>query len=204
MRNAQAAEWILSLVTTPERAGSTIGDLMENAARRGTFWFWMGVARTTLSLLWGGVAERPGRMARRAVGAFLLGWGLVLIGSLVIFVPLFALLGPQIPPALFDESNLKFWPWIFVSVVIGGILVPFQQGRWMARWSPGQELAACLSLTILSVGVWASFSTPCRWREAQELPLSSCSRSWHRWFLCLRERCGFAGSGCHTEYEQPG
>ena len=29
MRNAQVAEWLLSLVTTPLRAASTVGDLME-------------------------------------------------------------------------------------------------------------------------------------------------------------------------------
>ena len=29
MRKASIAEWILSLVTTPERAAATVGDLLE-------------------------------------------------------------------------------------------------------------------------------------------------------------------------------
>jgi hypothetical protein len=33
------------------------------------------------------------------------------------------------------------------------LLVPFQQGRWLARRSPGQELAACFALTILTAAV---------------------------------------------------
>src|SRR5579862_9557472 len=50
MHSAQIAEWILSLVTTPERAAATVGDLMENASSQGRFWF--GVLRTAVSLLW--------------------------------------------------------------------------------------------------------------------------------------------------------
>lgn len=40
------AEGLLALVTTPDRATSTVGDLMEHAGQRGGLWFWSSVLRT--------------------------------------------------------------------------------------------------------------------------------------------------------------
>ncbi len=62
MHNVNIAEWILALVTTRDRAASTVGDLAEVAATRGVVWFWSGVLRTAASLLWRDVAERPARI----------------------------------------------------------------------------------------------------------------------------------------------
>ena len=39
MRNATAAEWILTLTTTNDRAASTVGDLLEETSSRGGLWF---------------------------------------------------------------------------------------------------------------------------------------------------------------------
>ena len=52
MRNAAAAEWILSLVS--DNSASTVGDLVEEASSRGALWFWSGVLRTAGSHLWRG------------------------------------------------------------------------------------------------------------------------------------------------------
>ncbi len=38
MRSANVAEWILSLVTTPDRAAGTVGDLIESRAGAPRFW----------------------------------------------------------------------------------------------------------------------------------------------------------------------
>ena len=57
MRSAHIAEWILALVTTRDRATSTVGDLTEQAAARDAVWFWLSVLRATASLLWRDVAE---------------------------------------------------------------------------------------------------------------------------------------------------
>jgi hypothetical protein len=62
MRSIHLAEWILSLVTTRDRAASTVGDLAEAASIHGVAGFWSRVLRTTASLLWRNVAENPVRI----------------------------------------------------------------------------------------------------------------------------------------------
>jgi hypothetical protein len=62
MRSATAAEWILSLATTPERAASTVGDLIEEAPPRGALWFWSNVLRTASSHIWRDLRAAPLRM----------------------------------------------------------------------------------------------------------------------------------------------
>jgi hypothetical protein len=151
MRNAQVAEWILSLVTTSERASATVGDLMENGAIGSAFRFWIGVLRTAFSLLW---REFSGDSARMM--------GLAWRGTLL-QVLIFLVLG-----IAFDFMGLLSGPswrptdstWIanhsIVNVVgqalsVGLVLlVSFQVGCWMARRSPGRELAPVVAYTILS------------------------------------------------------
>jgi hypothetical protein len=50
MREARIAQLILSLATTPDRAASTVGDLLKEADARGSMWFWSSVFHTTGSL----------------------------------------------------------------------------------------------------------------------------------------------------------
>ena len=146
MRNAQVAEWILSLVTSPDRAASTVGDLMENAAHRGALWFWTGVLRTAFSMMWRDVTANPGRMVRLAGGAFLLGLALTFVGFLVI-IPLTMVLSSA---GVQDGKVYSSWPFTVASVLVAMILVPLQQGRWLARRAPGHELVPCLALAIIS------------------------------------------------------
>ena len=47
---------LLTLFTSPERAESIQGDLMEEAQIRGRGWFWSQVIRTTGALCWKGFA----------------------------------------------------------------------------------------------------------------------------------------------------
>ena len=63
MHSTHLAEWILGLVTSRDRAASTVGDLVEEASSRGAVWFWSGIVRIAASLLWRGVAENPLRLA---------------------------------------------------------------------------------------------------------------------------------------------
>jgi hypothetical protein len=62
MRNARIAEWILSLVTTSDRAASAVGDLMEDVAGHGTLRFWASVLHLAMSLLVRDLAANPVRM----------------------------------------------------------------------------------------------------------------------------------------------
>ena len=150
MRNAQVAEWILSLVTSPDRAASTVGDLMESATTRGALWFWIGVLRTVLSMMWRDVAANPGRMMGLAGKGFLVGLGLTFACFLVIIPVTFV-----VTRASFSDLSAAFGSWTFTlsSIFVAMVLVPFQQGRWLARRSPNQELAACLALAMLTAAV---------------------------------------------------
>jgi hypothetical protein len=64
MHNIYIAEWILALVTSGDRAMSTTGDLLEEAAARGAVWFWSHVLHTAASLLWRDNAENRARFIR--------------------------------------------------------------------------------------------------------------------------------------------
>jgi hypothetical protein len=70
MPRARLAERILSLVVTPDRAASIVGDLVEASPAGRTLW--TSVARIGISLLWKDVCARPGRMLYLATaGAFM-------------------------------------------------------------------------------------------------------------------------------------
>ena len=149
MRNAQIAEWILSLVTTPERAASTVGDLMESAPSRGRFW--LGVLRTGVSLLWREVAVDPARMIGLAVRGTLLE-----IVMFMAFVILAAFLGGIVGAVWYaagiagaSHPITMAIGWVLAGA-IGCVLIPFQIGRWLARRAPGRELAPGLAQSILS------------------------------------------------------
>ena len=75
MRKARFAEWLLRSVTTPERAASTAGDLVESAPEHGEWWFWRSLLGTVGSQMWRGVATNPRAMLALAFRASL--WILV-------------------------------------------------------------------------------------------------------------------------------
>jgi hypothetical protein len=52
MPNAVLAEWLIARVTDHGRAASAVGDLLELAPERGSFWFWSCIAGIILSLIW--------------------------------------------------------------------------------------------------------------------------------------------------------
>jgi len=74
MRNAAAAEWILSLVSAPDRAASTVGDLVEEASARGTLWFWSSVLQTAGSHLWNDLCVSPLRTVGLALWGVAASW----------------------------------------------------------------------------------------------------------------------------------
>ena len=52
MPNAALAEWLIARFTDASRAASAVGDLLELAPERGSFWFWWCIARIILSFTW--------------------------------------------------------------------------------------------------------------------------------------------------------
>ncbi len=144
MHNMNVAEWILALVTTDDRAASTVGDLMEEMAPRGVLWFWSGVFRTAASLLCRNVAEQPARL----IGLAFLGLA-VYIGIDLAFAGLsgFAFFQSAMAsghPLHLDSIGWQLW--FALPVVVSSLFI----GRMLAHWAPGRELAACVACTILT------------------------------------------------------
>ena len=138
MRNARLAEWILSLVTTPERASATVGDLLEDRVAPGALRFWSAVMLTSLSLLWRDVADSPLRIARLAALGLLLQW-LMSVGIAI---------GYWLFYAVFKHT----WPTLVATGVLM-LLAQFQVGRVLAKRSPGRELAPSVATTLLAVAL---------------------------------------------------
>jgi hypothetical protein len=79
MNTASIAEWVLSRFTTPERAASIVGDLVESTGRRGTVWFWFSVMRTAFSLF----GQRPSAN-RSELMAYGVSWATYFLTSFLI------------------------------------------------------------------------------------------------------------------------
>lgn len=163
MHHDRVAEWILSLVSAPDRAVSVVGDLLEEAVVRGPLWFWMCVAQRTLALLWHNLTETPFRMA--GWGAF--GWFVYMLLSVVlwfggfVFVTLLWGMGyffthhtglELLASALkirFDwpppPKGVMHWSELFLMCTAA----PFQVGRITARYWPGRELAAWVIMSLV-------------------------------------------------------
>jgi len=153
MRKARLAERMLSLVVTPDSAASIVGDLVEVSPGGRTPW--ISVARIGISLLWKDVSARPGRMLCLATaGAAMNLIILAPFGATIFLVTiLLGLLGARLNGEVTIAVNT-----VFVCLAISAAVpAPFMTGRWIARRSPGRELAPCLTLTILAFAVWGAF-----------------------------------------------
>jgi hypothetical protein len=159
MRSTDVAEWILSQVTTGERAEAVIGDLLEKVPTRGALWFWWSVVTTAAALVWREVAANP----LRTFGLGFTGFVLVLVlFVLLVFVATAALvLGFLAFASILDAQRVvggtqlvtRGWGRVGLSVASWCVLagVQFQVGRWLARRSPGHELAPCVAFTIVGL-----------------------------------------------------
>jgi hypothetical protein len=154
MRKAQIAELILSLFTSRERAASTVGDLMENAAGRDAWWFWSAVFRTAWSLSWVSFAAEPFFIAGIGFRALVLNLSLylALFICMLVFAGLFGLIAGLhvVSLSTVNNSSPGILRWVFR--LLGGIsafAVQFQTGRWIARRARNREMAACLAFLIV-------------------------------------------------------
>jgi hypothetical protein len=160
MRNARLAEWILSLVTTPERAAATVGDLLEDRVDVGALRFWSAVMLTSLSLLWRDVAEHPLRMVRLAALGLVLQL-LLSFGMTVGYVVLFAVYKLAWSAFVSFEPGPSWSRFTGMGGIIllwltgwGALLLSqFQVGRVLAKRSPGRELAPCVATTLLGLAI---------------------------------------------------
>jgi hypothetical protein len=136
MHSVHIAEWILALVTTRDRAASTVGDLVEGAATRGVAWFWPHALRTAAALLWLDISERPARVT-----------GLAFLG-LAVYIGVDLLFAGLSGVAFFwlHSDSIGWKLWFTAPALVSSLLI----GRMLARWAPGRELAACAVYAILA------------------------------------------------------
>ncbi len=143
MSRTNTAEWILAMVTSRDRAASTVGDLTEQAVTRGAVRFWSSVLQTAASLLWRDIAEHPARVTGMALLgiAVYIGVEFVFAGlSGVAFFISAASSGKNI------QADSIWWQiWFAAPVLLSSLWI----GRMLARWSPGRELASCVVYGVL-------------------------------------------------------
>jgi hypothetical protein len=146
MSRGDIAESLLSLITSPERAASTAGDLVQEGATKGKFWFWSRLLRTTGALVLREWADHTLRITGLAFGACLINGLLFVISIVAIFVVGAAALevtqrlGLDIMADYYVARAGSAWTTVVSQIVIG---------RWLARRSPGKELAACLAFVCV-------------------------------------------------------
>ena len=156
MHKTQIAEMILSLFTTRERAASTVGDLIENAADRGAWGFWPGVARTASSLLWRTFTAESGFLVAlgfRGVIFNLFLCVLVFFAMLIFGAFFFGFIaGVNALGSTPGDVSAEFLKvgWIFrLMGSIAIFAVEFRTGQWIARRARDKEIAACVSFLIV-------------------------------------------------------
>jgi len=169
MRDDLQAELVLSLVTTPERASATIGDLLEEKPRRGTTWFRLSAVRAAAGCVWRDLTAAPLKMA----GAAAMGWlGYMLIALLLLMVGhllahaawaiLYVLTNHTGVELLSDVVRLRFeWDAIPPSVLrfidLAGMMVvaPFYTGQILTTQWRERAIAFSFVLTF----VWSLMLT---------------------------------------------
>lgn len=140
MRNAAPlAQWILSLVTSHDRAAATIGDLVEEGASPPAFWG--SIVWTVLSLVWSELSSAPLEMFGLAVYGFVI--AIVLAASQgVVVATLVAYVFPVAMPALSVNGVIG------TSLIVGWV-GSFISGILVARRAIDREVAACCAVIIL-------------------------------------------------------
>jgi magnesium-transporting ATPase (P-type) len=154
MQRADAAEWILSLATSPERAASIAGDLAEEAPSHGTLWFWGSLTRTVASLVWRAFTEAPLRITGMASLSLLLffGWMLAaMMGIVIVHMILVVTTGwGSLDTYVGAESNPSSdWLWLLESMA-AFLIASFLFGRWLAKRMPQRELAVYAVVWFIS------------------------------------------------------
>jgi hypothetical protein len=140
------AEWILALVTTPERASATVGDLLEMSS--GVVRFWASVLATAASIAWREAWAHPRQTTWLAVRGTLYSFLWIFAGLFTVFVATFVLgYLAGLSPARIDSFSANWSKTI--AFLFGNVWIPFLVGRWIARKAPGREMPVCLATMIL-------------------------------------------------------
>jgi hypothetical protein len=118
-------EWILSAVTTPERAASIVGDLIQN--RTGSIRFWMAIGSNVLHAL-----------TLKVIGAAIVAW----FAQFLIFVI------PSLALAYlfrFHVLSIYLLHWFAIFLCLGTQILT---GLWIGRPTQKQPVLVCLLVVI--------------------------------------------------------
>ena len=143
MPNLRFAEWILGLVSAPDRAASTVGDLAEAPASRGSLWFWSALLRTAAAHVWHAMADRPARIAGVAAGSVAIDIVATAVWAFVTGIVFFA--SHYFTLRQPDPFSFAWRIWFTAPPLVASFLI----GRLIARLAPRRELAACLAYVVL-------------------------------------------------------
>lgn len=130
---------LLTLFTSPERAVSIQGDLIEEAQSRGRGWFWSQILRTTGALCWKGIARTPLAILGLALSGgavWFLSMGILVAGVAAIEYVLHSLGAPL---------NIRFL-WVF-------LLGALSTGFILGQAAPVRGMHASVVLAVVSVPV---------------------------------------------------
>jgi len=159
MRKADAAEWILSLVSEPDRASSTTGDLLEQTAGRNAVWFWLSVARITASHLVSDLRAARGRMIWLAIRGVLAYVPLAFFAVLAMVAPIGIWMAISWFLGTPRDFHVPSW-YGYAAAAIVETAIPFVIGQSIAENSRGRELAAgfAFAFVLAALGAISAFS----------------------------------------------
>lgn len=142
MREPATAELILSLVMAPDRAASTLGDLLEERQTGGRARFWRSIASTFAAAFLRDLIADPLTKVRLALWAWLnSAW----CGALTYFVLYYVL--PQVPAGPHASDTTPWTPRItlFLQCTVIALLI----GWGVGKASQSRELATGLAAALL-------------------------------------------------------
>jgi hypothetical protein len=138
MHKAPIAEWLLTHVSTSQRASEVVGDLLEQ--KTSLIQFWLTIARILFALTW-----------RWILGAFLAG-----LSGLIVLAPYSLLVKPR-----WNLTHPHYEPWMLWAMYLAAAALCFgtNTGLAVSRYGFRDRL------TWMSASIWAAFivCSCCAW-----------------------------------------
>jgi hypothetical protein len=144
------SERLFALFTSADRAEAIAGDLIEEREQRGWSWFWLHVARVTLTLWRNAATEAP-----------LIVLGLAAAGCVLFAAPAFGgVAAGRLFPLLRAPAS-----WIVLSIFWwGGAL---WIGAWLVAIAPRRGMAACATLAVFTEALLIALGAGVLWDEGR-------------------------------------
>jgi hypothetical protein len=196
LRSAKGAEWILSLVTTPDRAAEAVGDALEQT--RGVVALWWYVLRTAVRLCGRDVWDARWWMLALGLGGLLTEavlTGVLWFGGMWLWI---SIVHNHWGPWMADRATPQ-WAVSLFSAAISNVLVPFFVGRLVGRFSGGREVGAGLALAAMHTALALVITLTVAWRGGN----LGVSPTWSSVVMVLVLAGALSWRASHTRPAQP-